>query len=99
MIPLKDAASLARKLQEEYGEQFERAGATVAIGAGPLDVSAEVLWGGRVGRGLYVRVPFASRRWPFGKVRPIGNLETVEAQMRAHLREWLTARPWRPKTG
>jgi hypothetical protein len=95
MVTLKDAASLARRLQNEYGERFEETGAIVAIGAGPLDLSAEVLWGGRVGRGLYVRVPFASRRWPFDKARPIRDLETVEDQMRAHLKEWLETRPWR----
>jgi hypothetical protein len=100
LIPaLNDAASLAKRLQAQYEEQFEQAGATVVIGASPVDLSAEVLWGGRVGPGLYVRVPFARRRWLFGPLRPIRTLENAELVMRAHLQGWLQKHPWRSDPG
>jgi hypothetical protein len=96
---LDEAASLARRLQAQYEEQFEKAGATVIIGASPVDISAEVLWGGRVGPGLYVSVPFARRRWLFGAARPIRTLENAESEMRAHLQVWLQKHPWHSEPG
>jgi hypothetical protein len=59
-----------------------------------MDLSAEVLWGGTVGPGLYVRVPFARRRWPFGPLRQIRTLDDAESEMRVYLREWLQKHPW-----